>query len=378
MSAPKSPWGAAQFQALMDAAVDGIVLIDASGLIEAFNHAAEKLFGYSASEVIGRNVSVLMPEPYRSEHDGYLQRYLATGERHIIGIGREAAAQRKDGTIFPIELSVGEAKSDDASRFVGLIRDITERKRAAERLLEEEQRLAQVGRLGVLGEMAAGIAHEINQPLTAIATYAQAGRRLLSNAACDKNDLIEALDEIDRQALRAGEVIRRLRALIKTGEGDRKTLALGDVLSEALQLSQLDARAHDARIELQVDSGLPEVAVDVIQIQQVLLNLVRNALEAMTHTPVSSRVVTIRAAAVSGDEIRVDVSDCGEGLSQEVKERLFTPFFTTKPQGMGIGLSLCRSIVTAHAGEMRCEPNPAGGATFGFTLPAASGDQQPS
>ncbi|NJN06213.1 MAG: PAS domain S-box protein, partial [Rhodobacteraceae bacterium] len=189
-------------------------MINARGTIEMFNQAAESIFGHAAAEVIGRNVSVLMPSPYREEHDGYINNYLTTGKRKIIGIGREVSGLRADGSVFPMELSVGRFEVNGNQLFIGMVRDITERRKIEKTLQDHRNRLAHVGRITSMGEMASGIAHEINQPLTAIATYAQVGRRLLDADPVDPEKIADLLQQIGKQALRAGEVIKRLRGFI--------------------------------------------------------------------------------------------------------------------------------------------------------------------
>jgi len=208
---------AREFRALLTAAVDAIVIIDHYGVIQVFNRAAEELFGYSATEAIGSNVSMLMPEPHRSEHDGHLRRFVETGETHVIGLGREVDAQRKDGTVFRAWLSVGQVEGEDPPRFVGFLHDVTARQRAEEYERRAADRLAEVARLGAMANMAASIAHEVNQPLAAISTYALACERLLGSPNADIAEVRRALRQIAEQALRAGDSIRNMRELVRRG-----------------------------------------------------------------------------------------------------------------------------------------------------------------
>jgi two-component system, LuxR family, sensor kinase FixL len=489
------------FRTLLDAAVDAIIVIDHVGTIEQFSAAAERVFGYKAEEVIGRNIRSLMPEPYRSEHDGYLHRYNSTQERRIIGIGREVRAERKDGTIFPCELAVGQVADADPPRFIGFIRDITLRKQAEERLTrsESELRLAQelanlgnyvehldgaeadylspqlqrmiglagetenseliatletrvhptdadklhaamaelhtgsgamdieyrvqlpdgstrylhhiaqvirdahgsaikhVGtvhdvtdrryaedearqlqdrlthfsRLSTMGEMAAGLAHEINQPLAAIATYAQACQRFVRSPHRDDADVLEALEQISVQALRAGEVIRRLRNFVKNREVKREAVDCSRLLEDLRTLAETDARLHNVRLRLDAEPGLPTVYADPIQLQQVVLNLVRNAIDAMIDLPMDRREVVLTTRALPDGEIEIIVADRGGGLAPGASEHLFNPFFTTKSSGTGLGLAISRSIVRAHGGRLWHTPNEGSGARFHFTLPVS-------
>ena len=364
---------ASKLQALLDAAVDGIVIIDEQGRIENFNKAAEAMFGFLASDLIGQNVSRLMPEPYSSEHDGYIARYLRTGDARIIGIGREVTGRRNDGIVFPIELSVGESVRSGERCFVGFIRDVTERKAIEERLRQQEEQLAHVTRLSTLGEMAAGIAHEINQPLTAISTYAEACSRLLAAGNIEPDELRTTLERISQQALRAGEVIRRLRRLAQRGTSGRDVIDVGTTVEETLRLAEADARAFGMTIQLDCESDLPPVIADPVQIQQVVLNLLRNALESLEEANNRTQPIRIEVRGKAPDDIVVRVTDYGVGIRDEHRAHLFEPFHTTKDAGMGIGLAISRTIITAHGGELSFKPNPEGGAVFEFTLPTTIG-----
>jgi two-component system sensor kinase FixL len=500
---------AEELRALLDAAVDAVVVIDHTGDIQTFNRAAEVMFGYTAAEIVGRNVSLLMPEPFRSAHDGYIQRYLHTGEARIIGIGREVNAARRDGTVFPVSLAVGRVGGSDPPRFVGFIRDITtlahavnelrrerdraqrneellqraqelanlgnfdihsppmpddycspqllrilgveghsgaaavaemiqdaihpddrehfkaawrealkqprrldiecriqrpdsgirrvhvladvsisaqgmrlvgtlhditERNEALEQVRLAQERLAHVARLSTMGEMAAGLSHEINQPLTAIATYAQACQRLLGAEVTPVSaELHEALGQIGKQALRAGEVIRRLRSLVRSREFRRETIDCNELIQDLAALAVTDARAADVRLILDLAPGLPPVTGDPIQLQQVLLNLVRNAIDSLADSGSAQREIVVRTALGEGGDVEIAVLDRGPGVPQDIAVKLFTPFFTTKAQGTGLGLAISSTIVRAHGGRLSYRENQDGGACFYFTLPTAGG-----
>jgi len=486
-----------RFGALLDAAVDAIMLIDCQGHITRFNPAAERLFGYLSEEIIGSNVNRLMPMPDRARHDGYLGRYLATAEPRIIGIGREVVAQRRDGSVFPIDLSVGEFRSGGEHGFVGILRDITHRKqqeaeirtqseelrlifdnaptgiiitdttgeitnanRACARLLgysiesligrshfdllvsddrdtiradlprfaatsepivrevryvtcqghvlyallqsgaardldnepqmivcelvdqsalyaansEAEQlrsRLTHVSRLGTLGEMVSGIAHEVNQPLTAIANYAYAGRRLLRTGKAGEEDLAVVLDKIGAQAERAGQVIRGLRNLARKHTTSRERLDCNTLILEVIRLIESELRSCDWKLRLELAPRLPAVIGDGVQIQQVVLNLLRNAIEAMNERA-SGNIIAVTSTAPGEAYVEIKVTDSGSGISTEGEEHLFEPFFTTKTQGMGLGLSICKSIAAAHGGEITYRQAINGGAEFTLRLPTVT------
>ncbi len=488
------------FGVLLEAAVDGIVVIDRRGTLRRMNHQGLALFGYEADEIIGRNISQLMPEPHASQHDAYVSRYLKTGTKRIIGIGREVLGKRKDGSTFVMDLSVGEGEVDGEHFFIGVMRDLTERnalihelreresevrglvenalvatgaldpegrflgwndsfaralrtsdlqgkkligflptnqqrdfEQALRRLsesgesellhdrrfqvndeetdetrvgdiylspvrdldapdepihrlvvqfvdrttevqaeraaLEAQNRIAHLNRLGTLGEMAAGISHEVNQPLGAISNYAQAARFMLRAPSTDPEALLGVLEKIAAQAERAGSVIRRMRALAGDTTTARETCDLADLIHEVVGLFGSDARFELPRLDVDLGSDLPEVRVDRVQIQQVLLNLLRNALDAMADVPVYDRQLRLECQG-EPSHVTISVVDRGHGIIPEIADQLTDPFFSTKEHGMGMGLAICASIVSSHAGKLWHSANePAPGATFHVQLP---------
>lgn len=492
----------ARLDGILTGSVDALLVVDDRGRIDTFNAAAERMFGYTAAEVVGSNVSVLMAQPERAEHDAYMDHYMETGERRIIGVGREVKGRRADGSLFALDLSVGEVRVAGRRLFVGILRDLSERNRIRDSLrLREEQfrltfynapigcmtadlegritscntafaelmdcdaealtgrtlrsflpveerqafdaslsrllagevedytidrhyirpdgralnitihvalieagpqrrmlvcqvvdrtqqvhaeaeaqeqreKLAHMDRLTIMGEMASGIAHEINQPLTAISAYAQAAARMLGTGSAPVEEVLDICGHISGQAQRAAEVIKRLRSFVKKGEGRKEVLDVAEVLRGVQTLAEVDARHHDVRLEPELDARLPPVFADPVQVQQVVLNLVRNGIDAMedarTRGKRANRIV-LRARRATVSEVEVSVADQGSGVSAEAIEALFTPFFTTKRAGMGLGLSISNSIVSAHGGRLWHTPNPEGGSVFHFTLPIAPG-----
>lgn len=353
---------------------DAMVVIDESANIQSFSTAAETLFGYKAGEVIGQNVKVLMPSPYREEHDAYMQRYLTTGERRIIGLGRTVTGMRKDGSTFPMELAVGEMHPGTGRFFTGFCRDLTERHRTEARMEEQQQELLHMARFTALGEMASTLAHEINQPLTAITNYLKGSRRLLEKSDDQHAALLrDAVEKAAEQALRAGDVIRRLRDFVARGESERQVERLPSLIEDASSLALVGAREADVRVTYELDPAAELVLTDRIQIEQVLLNLMRNAVEAMQGAP--RRELRIVTAARHDGMAEVGVIDTGPGLAPEVSAQLFQPFVTTKKQGMGVGLSICRTIVESHGGHIWAEAPPGGGTAFRFTLRAVEKEE---
>lgn len=484
--------------AIVATAAEGIITLDARGRIQSFNRAAEKMFGYMAKEVIGKDVHMLMPEPFRERHDEYVDNYIRTGKSHIIGTGREVLAQRRDGSTFPIHLAASEIEVDGERCFTGMIRDIseqraaeesikvverrfravfdqrlqlvgilnpegvvleanerslafagldreavigrlfwetpwwrhsaelqrrirasidaaargettrfeassprvggemaildfsirpitdrggnivslvteshdvTEHKHAEEEAKQHRARIAHVTRLSTLGEMAAGIAHEINQPLTAISLFAQAGRRLVEAGDLDKID--EVCNKLTEHSLRAADVVERMQSMARQSESAREIIDCNELIVSAVRLAESEARIHDIQVTFDKGEGLPPISADVVQIQQVALNLLRNGMEAMVPAENGREsVVRISTRLTEDGQILVSVSDNGRGVQDDCIEKLFTPFSTTKKSGMGMGLSISQAIVRAHGGRIDFRNNDGDGATFWFTLPA--------
>jgi two-component system sensor kinase FixL len=359
----------AHLQSVLDTVPDAMVVIDPQGHMQSFSATAERLFGYAQDEVIGRNVSMLMPGPYHEQHDAYLRRYLSTGERRIIGVGRLEVGQRKDGSTFPMELAVGEVRSRERRFFTGFIRDLTERQQTQLRMQELQAELVHMSRFTALGEMASALAHELNQPLSAIASYLKGSRRLLAGG--EESALPTVADAVERameQALRAGEIIRRLRDFVSRGESMRELEDLPKLIEEASALALVGVKEMGIRVTFALDPDARSVFVDKIQIQQVLLNLIRNAVEAMQDSVERDLVLATRP--VGGDMIELSVADTGPGIAPQIAAQLFQPFITTKARGMGVGLSISRTIVEAHGGRLWADANSGGGTIFHLTLKA--------
>ena len=364
----------AHLRSILATVPDAMIIIDEQGLILSFSAAAEKMFGYAEEEVIGENVSMLMPSPDRERHDGYLKNYRDTGERKIIGIGRVTTGRRRDGNTFPMELSVGEADVGGKRVFTGFIHDITQRQEVELRLQDLQSELAHVGRLSEMGTLASSLAHELNQPLTAIANYSRGASDLLEDEA-DVEKLAmarEAMREVAAEAIRAGEIVRRMRDFLSHGETERSVENLPKLITEANALALIGTREHGIDVQVLLDPRAEEVVVDRVQIQQVLLNLIRNAIEAMFASPIRS--LKISTSAEPRGCVTISVEDSGTGISEAVAPQLFQPFVTSKQNGMGIGLSICRTIIQAHGGRIWCEPARDAGTIFHFTIPAADDD----
>ncbi|HWT51630.1 MAG TPA: PAS domain S-box protein [Caulobacter sp.] len=361
-------------RSILSTVPDAMVVIDDHGLILSFSAAAERLFGYAEADVVGRNVSMLMPSPYRERHDGYMKRYVDTGERRIIGMGRVVTGQKRDGSTFPMELAVGEAKGDGQRVFTGFVRDLTERHRTEAKLEAVQGELIHVSRVSAMGAMASTLAHELNQPITAVANYVQGVRSLLARPEPDDLPMIrEALDDAVSEALRAGHIVRRLREFVARGEVEKTVEDLSTLVREAVALGLVGARVHGVEAEVSLDPAVARVLVDKVQIQQVLVNLARNAVEAMADCP--ERRLWFTSQAQEGGFVRLTVADSGPGVPDDVIEGLFSAFVSTKSEGMGLGLSICRTIVEAHGGRIWFEPRPGGGSQFHFTLVRAEPEQ---
>jgi two-component system sensor kinase FixL len=356
-------------EAALEAAVDAVIIIDASGAIRRINRAASEMFGYSEEELLGEDVSCLMPEPHRSWHHQYMQRYHETGTASVIGIGREEMGRRSDGSEFPMHLSVGEIRQGGARGYVGFVRDLSEVRRSQEQVRHLEEQLLHADRLVILGELTAGIAHEINQPLTAIAAYADAGCKMIEQVdQTQAPDMRSICERIGGQARRAGEVVQRLRGLVRSGKVSKARHDLNEIVSNILLLFEFETKRTGTELLFHPLEGLEAMYVDEIQIQQILVNLIKNGLDSIAESGQRDGRVAIRVEQ-EGMEVRISVTDNGPGVPEALRPRLFESFFTTKPKGVGLGLSICKNIAAAHGGTLKYEQPADGGSCFILTLP---------
>ncbi|HJP37810.1 MAG TPA: PAS domain S-box protein [Gammaproteobacteria bacterium] len=355
--------------AIMDALIEAIVITNDRGKIERCNKAAVGMFGYSQEEAMGQDISILMPPNEEAKHSNYVERYRRTRKARIIGIGRELNARRKDGTIFPIHLALSEITYNGTVRFIGLIRDLTDDKKAEERTLRLHTDMITASRLTTMGEMAAAMAHEINQPLAAIANYASASERILASRPDDIEDIKTALHHIKTQSHRAGDIIRKLRSFVTPGSVDLEPTDIKAIIDEIKPLAEVDANANNIAIYFDVSTNLPKIVADQMQIQQVLLNLLRNGIDAMHDCNPEHRRLELHCYIATPHNIRIDVIDHGHGITEEAGKNMFLPFFTTKTSGMGMGLAISHSIVKSHSGVLSFSNNLSGGATFSVMLP---------
>lgn len=356
------------FESILNSVPDAMVVTDEAGTILAFSSAAEKLFGYSAAEMIGQAVNVLMAGRDRTNHGEYIGNYLRTGHRQIIGKGRVVIAARADGSVFPVDLKIGEARIAGRFLFTAFIRDLTEQQSAELRMQEMQSELVHFSRLSAVGTMASALAHELNQPLTAVANYLEASRDMLESPDPGTREILRgALAEAATQAVRAGEIVRKLRSYVSRGEVDTRPVRLGPLLADALALCKTSRDRLDIPVTVKLDEEAGRVLADPIQVQQVVINLVRNAMDAMSGRADARIELRVSPGADAG-LVMIEVCDNGPGLSPEIKENIFKPFATTKSQGMGLGLSICQTIVEAHGGTIRAVASPQGGTCFRFTL----------
>ena len=356
-------------QAVYDTSLDAIIVIDQKGLMRSFNKIAEKLFQHSTKEVLGRNIKMLMPPYFAGQHDGYLERYLRTGEKRIIGIGRVVTGQKKDGSTFPLELSIGEARIGEERLFAGFIRDLTERQQIEQRVHELQEELVHASRLASLGEITSMVAHEVNQPLSASGTYLEVARELLASEREDRlAGGLKAIEQAAAQIRRVGETVRRIREFARKKTPDLAFEDINRIIEEANAIAAVGTKAKNIRTIFDLSALHPKTRVDRIQIQQVVMNLVRNAMDAMTDH--DRRELVLQSRINEAGQVEISVMDSGPGVAEGAAKLLFTPFMTTKEDGTGLGLAICRTIVEAHGGKLWHEKSSLGGAAFKFTLPA--------
>ena len=360
---------------VLNSVPDGMIVIDEQGTILAFSAAAERMFGYAAAEVEGRNVSELMTSKDRTHHDQYIRNYIETGVAQIVGIGRIVEGRTASGETLPVELKIGEAEVDGRRIFTGFVRDVTDRQAQQHRLSRLQAELSNFSRLSAAGSMASAMAHELNQPLTAVANYIEAARDMLTEPdELTLETVREALDAAAKQSIRAGQIVRRLRAYVSRGEIEMRNVALEPVLEDAASLSRIGVDGPLARMVVKCAEDLPQVRADKLQLKQVIVNLARNAHEALADTSTPLIEVSARVSPENSALVEIAVSDNGPGLELEEDESPFDAFNSTKATGMGLGLAICRTIVEAHGGHIEVHSTPSEGACFSFTLPRADKD----
>ena len=354
---------ASHYKAILETTVDAIITIDSQGIVQTFNAAAERIFGYRAEEVIGNNVKMLMPAPYRSEHDGYIGRYLKTGVPKIIGTGRQVNGLRKDGTEFPMDLAVSEVPLKDKRLFAGIIRDMTER------ILLEEQ-LVQSTKLAAVGRLISGIAHEVNNPVSIINLHIAS---VMQNIESQKlpEDLIETLRVIQRQNNKIGQIIAGLQAFSRQGYFSPDWINVNQTVHTALRLVENTLQNQDIVYQAELEDSLPKVFLDPIRIEQVLLNLFNNAIEAMPGGGVLTVSTTLETDQKDEDWVVIRVRDTGTGIEEEHLTQLFDPFFTTKEvgEGTGLGLSVSYGLIQEHRGRIEVSSQRGKGTEFQIYLP---------
>ena len=362
-----------KFRMAVEASSNGIVLVNSDGRVVLVNAQTERLFGYSRGELIGQSVDMLVPERFRGVHPDHRAGFMASPAAREMGSGRELFARRKDGTEFAVEIGLSPFSTEEGTIVLTSVVDITARVRSEREIAQQRNELAHLSRVNMLGELSGSLAHELNQPLTAILSNAQAAVRFLAHAQPDLNEVREILADIVSEDKRAGEVIRRLRLLLKKGEVQPQALNVNDLVLEVLKLVRSDLVNQGVIAHTELALNPPVLHADRVSLQQVLINLVMNACDAMAGIAGKDRRFTITTELAGDDLVRVSVSDNGTGIPSEKLEQVFAPFYTTKAHGMGLGLSVCRTIIAAHGGELRAANNSGHGATFYFTLPVGEG-----
>jgi two-component system, LuxR family, sensor kinase FixL len=357
------------FRLATEASPSGAVLVDDHGRIILVNAHVEELFGYRRDELIGKPVEILMPETFAARHPEYRAKFHELPEARMMGAGRELFARRKDGTEFPIEIGLNPIQTQEGLLVLASVIDISARRLAEREARKSREEISRLSRISLLGEMTASIAHELGQPLTGISNNASAGQRFIDKGKVDIAIMHEILVDIEAQAHRASDVIRNIRNTVKKGAALRTRINLNELITRVGHILQPDARAHSSELKISLPEDSPVIEGDPVQIQQVLINLVGNAFESMLDTPIRKRRVKIVAEQKTDEMVCVSVSDRGMGISDEARERIFDQFFTTKEEGIGMGLAIVRSVIEAHGGKIEVEDLAGAGARFSFTLP---------
>jgi len=362
--------GEERMRLAVEAAPNAMIMVNREGHIVLLNAQAERVFGYAREELLGRSIEMLIPESFRAGHSGHRHEYHLTPSARVMGAGRDLHGRRKDGSEVPVEVGLNPIETPEGMAVLASIVDITARRRVEAETAQQRNELAHLSRVAMLGELSGSLAHELNQPLAAILSNAQAAQRILGRGLGDMGEILEILQDIVADDRRAGEVIKRLRTLFRKEAVRYRPLEINEVVLDVLRMMRSDLLNRDVAVRTELAAGLPQVDGDPVQLQQVLLNLVMNGCDAMEGTP-GERRLTLRTA-LAGGKVEVSVSDRGRGIPPADLQRIFDPFVSTKTEGMGLGLAVCRTIVTAHAGRLWAANNADRGASFYFTVPARS------
>jgi PAS domain S-box-containing protein len=360
--------GEERFRRVVEAAPNAMIMVNQEGQITLANQQAEKTFGYPREELLGCPIEMLVPERLRSGHQGFRHDYLCDPQARPMGAGRELFGRRKDGSEVPVEIGLSPIHTSKGLLVLASIVDITERKLAELEAARQRHDLTHLARVTALGELSSSLAHELTHPITAILSNAQAAQRFLADADVDLDEVREILNDIVTQDQRAGDVIHGLRLLLKKGEPQKQCddVDLNEVIRDVVQLMRSDLINRNVTVDTDLAQNLPAVTGDRVQLQQVLLNLALNGCDAMGDS--SDRRLLVASQWENG-AVRVSVADRGSGIPGEKMEQVFERFFTTKKEGMGLGLSVCRTIINAHHGKIWATNNGGCGATFHFSLP---------
>ena len=359
-----------KFRQIFEGAPNAMIMVDGTGTIVLINSQVEKVFGYERPELVGRPIETLIPQRFRRDHPRHRERFAGESQARAMGAGRDLFGRRKDGSEVPVEIGLNPLRTMEGLFVVASVIDISERRRAEAETHDLRQELAHISRVATVGEMSAAIVHELSQPLAAMLANAGVGLRTLGTPSGDPKEIREILEDIVADGHRAGQVITHLRSLFKKGEVERRPLPLKEIIDDVISVALNEAERRHVSIVLELEAGLPPVSGDRVQLQQVLLNLLVNAFEAMFDVSDRPRTVTLRTGALDEGRVQIDVADTGPGIAADKLDSIFKPFTTTKPGGMGMGLSVSRSIVEAHDGALWAENTPGGGAVFHIMLPA--------
>ena len=358
------------FRQVFEAAPNAMIVVAAGGRIALVNAQAEKIFGYQRDELIGMPIETLIPERFRAQHAAYRDRFACDPQLRAMGAGRELFGRRKDASEVALEIGLNAISTVDGPFVVASVIDVTERRRAKAEAQDLRHELAHLSRVVTVGELMAAIVHELAQPLAAIRTNARVAVRAIAGGDHNADELHAVLEDIVADSRRADQVIHHLRSLLTKGEVERQPLLLNSVIDNVVFVMLSEARRRRVSIDLDLAPRLPAVSGDRVQLQQVLLNLILNAFEAMVEVTERRRVVTLRTRTVDDTRVQVDVADNGPGIADDRLGSIFKPFVTTKPSGMGMGLAVSHSIVQAHEGQLWAGKAAGGGAVFHVVLPA--------